>query len=243
MRRSIRNNILSVLLTVVAVALPAKGWSFGYNPWTTMTGEKTLAINPFVYNNTSLVPFTLSADLVAWYGISPKVDVAVNLSTLNILTPFSWGGFWVMPRVELAPNNILGITLGYTGSAFAIKPEYHLIIYPEKGIFKFEGNLRVPITVGAASGATLDIQAVLVPILEFAKNKFAFFVEVNPYVKIVGVPRVDFSLPINPGVWFGFAEAKHQIALALTGIGLSGGVFGAPALGLGVSYYTTVAFK
>lgn len=240
MRRMIRNNLLSIALTVAAVALPAKGFSYGYNPWTTMTGEKTLAINPFVYNTTTISPFTLSADLVAWYGFSPKVDVAVNFSTLNILTPFSWGGFWVMPRVEIAPNNILGITVGYTGSAVLIKPEYDLIIYPESGIFKFEGNLRVPITVGAASGATFDVQAVLTPILEFVKSKFAFFVEVNPYVNIVPTPA--FTLPINPGLWFGFADAKHQISLAFTGIALSGGKFGVTP-GIGLSYYTTVAFK
>lgn len=240
MRRTIRNNLLSIALTVAAVALPAKGFSFGYNPWTTMTGEKTLAINPFVYNTTTISPFTLSADLVAWYGISAKVDVAVNFSTLNILTPFSWGGFWVMPRYEVAPNNILALTVGYTGSALSLKPEYDLIVYPEKGIFKFEANLRLPITVGPATGATLDVQAVLVPILEFAKNKFAFFVEVNPYVNIV--PAVALTVPINPGIWIAFAEAKHQFSLAFTGIALSGGKFGVSP-GLGLSYYTTVAFK
>ena len=240
MRPMIRNNLLAIVLTLAAVAVPAKGWSYGYNPWTTMTGEKTLAINPFVYNTTTLSPFTLSADLIAWYGLSAKVDVAVNFSTLNILTPFSWGGFWLMPRVEIAPNNILGLTVGYTGSALALKPEYDLIIYPEKGIFKFEANLRVPITVGAATGATLDVQAVLVPILEFVKNKFAFFVEVNPYVNIV--PTAALPVPINPGLWFGFADAKHQIMLALTGMSFAGGTFGVSP-GIGLCYYTTVAFK
>jgi hypothetical protein len=239
MRRSIRNNVLSILLTVVAVAPPAKGWSFGFNPWTTMTGEKTLAINPFIYLPISPA-VGLSTDLVAWYGFSPKVDIAINLSSITILSPAAWGGFWVMPRYEFAPNNIVGLSLGYTGSAFLVKPEYDMVIYPEKGILAFEGNLRVPITVGAPTGATLGLEAYLVPVLQFAKSKFAFFVEVNPMIKIL--PAVSFDLPINPGIWFAFDEAKHQFSLAFTGIALSGGSFGVSP-GLGLSYYTTVAFK
>lgn len=229
-----RLTAMAALAGLVSVGSIKQAEAFGFNPWTGMTGEKTIAINPFFY--LPLSPVSFGFDTVGWIGLSKKVDLAVNFTSFN--TAAGWGGFWVMPRVEIFPSGILGLTLGYNGAAPWVQPEFDFVSYPETGIFNFEANLRVPITFTA--GATgLGVQAYLVPVLQFVKNSFAVFVEVNPGITIL--PATSFAMPINPGVWVAFGGGKHQFSLAFTGMSVTSAGFGVTP-GLGLSYYTTVGF-
>lgn len=185
---------LAAVLAAAAIALTAtSGFSYAYNPWTTMTGEKTLGITPFVYT-TALDPLGLGADLVLNYGITANIDVFVDVAGVSILPGFSYNYSWIMARYDFGGNNIAAIQASLT----AVSAQYHY--FWENEMIALEANALVEFTY--SSLATPAFKAYLAPVYKITKD-FAFYVEVDPAYTVGG----SFALGIVPGIYLGLGAA------------------------------------
>lgn len=230
-------------LAAVTLSLGPRLHAYAYSPWTTMTGEKTIAVNPFFYS-TAFNPFTPTFDLVAWYGFAPNIDIAVNFATVGISgAGVSYGGSWIMPRIDLGGNNILAMQAGISSvsptAAFFLTPQYHF--FWENDNFAFEANayLKIPLPY-----TTLTVGAYIAPVLKIVNKFFYLFCEVDPaFSPENGALPMSFGLGIVPGVTFLLADATHQICIGVplgNVVSVSGSTVTAGVTpGISVWYYTT----
>jgi hypothetical protein len=211
---------LAVLASIFAgsIFVSQKAHAYAYNPWTGMTGQGILGINPFVYAPT-LDPFSLGADLVMNYGILNNLDVFVDFAGVSILPGFAYNYSWAMVRFDLGGNNILALQ----ASQYAIAPQYHF--FWENDMLALEANVYVNFLY--ASFGTPTIGAYLAPVLKIAKDVFSVYLEVDPSYVVGG----GFGLTLVPGIWFGFGSAG-QISLGVTLPNLTGGVGLTPGINL-----------
>lgn len=178
-----------------------KGFSYAYNPWTTMTGEGIIAVNPFVFAPT-LSPFSLGADLVMGYGILGNLDVFVNFADVSILPEFTYNFSWGMVRFDLGGNNIIALQ----ASQYSIAPQYHF--FWENDIFAAEANVYA--SFAYADFSTPVIGAYLAPVLKIVKDTLGLYVEVDPCFTVGS----GFALNFVPGIWLGLGGAG-QLSLAV----------------------------
>lgn len=194
-----------------------KGFSYAYNPWTTMTGEGVIAVNPFVFAPT-LSPFSLGADLVMSYGILGNLDVFVDFADLSIVPEFGYNFSWGMVRFDLGGNNIIALQ----ASQYAITPQYHF--FWENDVIAAEANVYASFTY-TDFGAPV-IGAYLAPVWKAVKDTLHFYVEVDPSYAVGG----SFALNIVPGIWLGLGSAGQfslgvNLGDVLTGVSPSVGLW------------------
>jgi hypothetical protein len=219
---------MSLVLAVAAFLSLGKGigFSYAYNPWTTMTGDGVIAVNPFLYAPT-LSPFTLGADVVMAYGFTSNIDLFVDFAGLTILSNFSYNYSWGMIRYDLGGNNIIALQ----ASQLAVTPQYHFFF--ENDIFAAEANAYVSFPY--ISFGTPTIGAYLAPVYKLIKDTFYLYLEVDPSYAVGS----SFALNIAPGFWFGLGSAG-QISLSCSlGNVLSGSI--SPSIGLW--YWITFSTK
>jgi hypothetical protein len=196
-----------------------------------MTGEKTLALNPFLYG-----PITdelgLNVDAVFLYGFTPKMDMIANLSSLSVIPEFGYGGSWIMPRVDLGKNNILGFQVGMIGrgDGYYAVPQYHFFI--ENSKFAFEFNVGANFNFEALNMPS--IYGIVAPVYKIFEGILHLYVEVDPSF-IAGVSD-SFGLTVVPGLWLGLAGGKHQFS---AGIPLGGITSDAMTTSFACWYWTT----
>ena len=194
-----------------------KVFSYAYNPWTTMTGQGIIAVNPFVFAP-SLSPFSLGADLVMGYGILGHLDVFVNFADLSILPEFSYNFSWGMVRFDLGGNNIIALQ----ASQVAITPQYHF--FWENDVIAAEANVYAAFSY--ADFGSPVIGAYLAPVWKIVKDTLGLYVEADPAYTVGG----GFTLNIVPGIWLGLGSAGHfsfsvNLGHVLTGISPSAGLW------------------
>lgn len=200
--------------------------AYAYDPWTSSTGEKVLAINPFFYT-TSLNPFGLNADLIASYGITANLDVFVNFADLGLAPSFTYNFSWAMIRYDLGGNNILALQ----ASQYLISPQYHF--FWENDLFAAEVNVYANFTYTNFGSPTIG--AYLAPIVKVIKDVLYFYAEVDPYYQIGG----SFGLNIVPGVWLGLGN-YGQISL---GFSINSVTSGSLSYGINTWYFIPFDFK
>jgi hypothetical protein len=218
----------SLLLLATLAFHPGSIHGYAFNPWTTMTGEKKLAVNPFLYTSFPKGSFGLASDFVFTYGFSDKFDIFLNAASLIYAPGFAYAGSWIMPRVDLGKNNIIAVKVGYDGASAYAGPEYHFFKENEK--FAFEANAYGKFVFSDPFSYTVG--AFLAPVLKLAGGKFNIYCEVDPaYSGISGAGA--FSLGIVPGICLNLKEGTHQISIAYTGLAFAkGGSIGTAGIGL-----------
>ncbi|MBL8992558.1 MAG: hypothetical protein JNM63_04410 [Spirochaetia bacterium] len=230
---------------------------YAFNPWTTITGDKTFAINPFFYTTVGSNSVVYSMDMLFQTGLSSNVDVFFNVATLGLTastsngaagTP-SYAGTWIMPRIDIGSGIVLGLNLGYAGTSGSyayVQPEFHG--FWETDIFAFEATVKyqfgaLPNLIGTPASLQMTGSAFLAPVLKIAKDIFHIYLEIDPTIVIPTAKgsSTSFSLLFEPGLWFKLG-GSHQISIAWTGLGLTSGTFAATP-SFGMWYYTTWGLK
>lgn len=119
----------SLILAVCVYASSA--FSYSYTAFPFMTGENTLALNPFLYfDGTGAV----GHDIFLEYGIFANVDIWSQISMVRTKDGTSTD-FSAMLRYDLGKSNILAIR----ASQWYVAPQYHLVWENDK--FGFQANV------------------------------------------------------------------------------------------------------
>ena len=198
-------------------------YSIGYSPWTGMTGEKTVAINPYIgvsvntdTNDPGNLGFLentqLSFDnfIVNW-GLSDSWD---------ILTLFAGKleESWIMGRYSIVDDYlIVGLRVGYGNTAV----EFHSLTYELGNVFNIEVNTSFQYTYlsGGESVNELAYSAFVVPSLTF--GFFSIYLEINPFiVDIINYDSANFSLDLVPGIHFALPDGS-EVSIGLLGLTLN----------------------
>jgi len=241
MRKTKTLILVAVLCAGLSVPSICSGYSF--NLWGSMTGAKTLALNPFLYG--AIGPFDATLDLVAGYGVSDRLDVYADLAGLYYdgFGALSYSGSWVMPRFDLGANNILALSVGEsfdssTGAAsFYLWPQYHFFWENDKFALEFNGGVNIPLDAPETSSALLFFA----PVYKILDGTFHVFCEIDPSYIASGVDK-GFDLTLLPGFWFGFGEeALHQFSIGVSvgGWWNDGKLNGRPSYTWNIWYWTT----
>jgi hypothetical protein len=234
---------LAVAIALLAATLPSSGSAYSFSAWGTMTGAKTLAVNPFLYS--AVGPFDATLDLVAGYGITDKIDVFANIAGVYYdgYGKTSVYGSWIMPRYDLGGNNVVALmaVADYGEGAdpsFRIWPQYHF--FWENDTFAAEINAGVDIPVAAPVESSVSVY--LAPVWKIKDGTFHAYCELDPSYTSAGAEK-GFDLAVLPGLWFGFGEeALHQFSLAasISGWWNDGDIAkGRPSYGVNLWYWTT----
>ncbi len=202
--------------------------AYTYSAYTTMTGTKTFALNPFLYLEDVSDRASSGADLVIAFGLRDDLDIYANLAGFYGLDAMPgenpYYGSWIMPRYDFGDNNIgalqFGITLDEDGETrFFVGPQYHF--YRENDLFAFEANAMFysknnPVTANPWAGATVGPVWKAIPDLLFP------YVEVNPEYDF-GSDSTEgtFDLTIAPGVCIAFHDTKYQVSISVPISGLA----------------------
>ena len=233
--------IIAILFLMAGFSAQARAYSF--SAYGSMTGAKTLAVNPFLYG--AIGPFDARLDLVAGYGISDRFDCFANIAGLfyDGFGGFNYAGSWVMPRFDLGANNILALMAGeeydpVTGAAgFYLYPQYHFFWENTRTAFEINGGVSIPLDAPETATAYLYFA----PVLKIVDGTFHVFCELDSYYVAAGEEK-GFNLAVMPGVWFGFGEeALHQfsVGLSISDWWNGGKLDGAPSLSWNIWYWTT----
>jgi hypothetical protein len=209
-------NVLAALLMVAGFTLSAqKGFSYAFNPWTTMTGDKVFVINPFVKAVNFDAKFN-AIDPVLLYGFSPTMDIIVNPGSFTMTDGTTdYATSWILPRYDLGSNNILGLQIGYDKTGYMvlaeslfITPQYNFVF--ENDSFAFELNLGIAMPfedMGSSIG-----YAILAPVYKILPGQLHVYLELDPFFPMA--EGVEFNMNMLPGIWMGFSEGKYQVSLA-----------------------------
>lgn len=194
---------LKVLL--LTLCLTVSSFSYSYTAFSVMTGEKTLALNPFLFfDGTGMV----GNDLFVSYGITDNVDIWSNVTLLKSSEGTDFD-FSTMLRYDIGKSNIVALRV----SQWYITPQYHFAI--ENDRFGFQANVAGQITFDNYKDPA--IYAVLCPLVKFLN--FDVFVEVNPIYCMqegdfanLSVRPEGFELDIVPG--FGVALGQSLFSIS-----------------------------
>jgi hypothetical protein len=204
----------AVIMVLLAVTL---AHPYCFTAWTTMTGAKTVAINPFFYVAPLGTGLDVSGDFVGGYGFSDNVDLYANLASLNLKSDFgSYSGSWVMPRYQVKENHILALQLGADADFkyFDIIPQYHYVKDQEAWVLEVNATAKF----NTFDMGKPELGACIAPVYKLKKDVLYPFLEFNPTVTVGDGGGFDFTLA--PGVWIGIPETPHQfsVSLQLSGI-------------------------
>jgi hypothetical protein len=225
--------------TIVAGLLCAGSVSaYTYSAYTTMTGAKTIALNPFLYLEDSSDRATSGADLVIALGMLDNLDIYANLAGfygLNGLPDANpYYSSWIMPRFDFGNTRIVALQLGITldeddRARFYIGPQYHF--FRENDAFALEANAMFysknnPVTANPWAGATIG------PVWKAIPDVLFPYLEVNPGYDF-GDDSTDgtFDLAIAPGICLAFPNTAHQLSISFP---ISGLVAGEATVGIAV---------
>ena len=206
--------------------------AYSYDAWGTMTGARTLAVNPFFWG-----PLKggqgLSMDMVLLYGFTARFDVIADVAELNLLPRPGYALSYLMPRFDLGKNNILAIQFTASGIypvSFSVTPQYHFFTESRGMAFEFNAGLSIPFSSPSSS----SLYAVLAPVWKIVDGKVHLYLEIDPSLAFGNPP--SFGLNLVPGVWIGLAGGKHQFSLGIPLYGVTSGNF---AVGYAAWYWTT----
>jgi len=200
------------IISVVMISLflvTVIGFSYAYNPWTGMTGDGTLAVNPFVYT-TGLSPLGLNSTLVANYGITSSIDVFAG-ADFTVVRNFSFNYGFIMPRMDLGGNNIVALQIANT----YVSPQYHYFF--ENDMMALEANAYVNIYYGALGNP--DIGGYITGVYKLINNLVYVYLELDPKYTI----GTGFSLNVIPGLCLNMGNAG-QVCLGISLGGIYNGI-------------------
>ncbi|MBL8025198.1 MAG: hypothetical protein JNL74_02235 [Fibrobacteres bacterium] len=222
----------AVAIFVIAVINLASGYS--YMAWTSMTGEKTVAVNPFFYGSPLNSEFGLSTDLVAGYGFTPKLDLFANFASLSVVgDPGSYSGSWIMPRYDFG-NSAIGAL--FIGMAKNVDDELSLYGGPQFHFFRENDNWALELNLSAMFYAEKNSDPLaggtVAPVYKLVKQQLYLFAEFNPAYSFGDGGGFDFN--IAPGLWLGIPETAHQFSLSIP---LSGIKDGSVSAGINLWYW------
>jgi hypothetical protein len=184
---------------------------YSFSAWGSMTGDRTLALNPSFYG--ALSPFDLTTDLVFSYGFRDDVDVFVDIATLTVSPDFDYAGSWVMGRCDLGGSNIIAAQLGFVTGAgstdWYLVPQYHFFKEGDRFAWEMNAGVEIPLTDVENS----LVFGVFAPVFKAVPDTLSLFLEVNPSYQL-GDSK-DFILEIVPGLCMGFADNNHQISVGI----------------------------
>jgi hypothetical protein len=224
--------LFRVLAGTIMVGLLCAGSAsaYTYSAYTSMTGAKTLALNPFLYLEDFSDRAASGADLVIAYGIRDNLDIYANLAGFYGLNDIPdanpYYSSWIMPRIDFGKNNIaalqLGITLDDEGTAqFYAGPQYHFCW--ENDVFALEANAMFysknnPTTANPWAGAIVGPVWKAVPEILFP------YIEINPGYDF-GDDSADgtFDLTVAPGICIAIPNTSHQFSISFPVSGLAAG--------------------
>ncbi|OGJ86974.1 MAG: hypothetical protein A2268_07115 [Candidatus Raymondbacteria bacterium RifOxyA12_full_50_37] len=192
------------LTGILLVALPAATNAYSFTAWTSMTGKKTLAINPFLYKPLSPTD-NLSMDLVAAYGLSENKDIFVNFASMY-LHPGTYASSWIMPRYNFGNNRTIALLVGSDGNNIFGGPQFHFLKESER----FAVEVNVNGTMNSVFDAGL-VSAVIAPVYKILPNVLHPYIEVDPSMDFTG----SFALALVPGCWIGIPSTRHQASIAV----------------------------
>jgi hypothetical protein len=227
--------ILTALGLLIALTAGNGLQAYSYNAWGTMTGARTLAVNPFFWG-----PLKggagLTVDAVLLYGVTPRVDLIADIAEVSIAPTAGYALSYLMPRFDLGKNNILALQLTMANSSpasFSVTPQYHFFAENDRLALEFNAGLTIPVSDPAAS----SVYAVIAPVLKIVPGTLHLFLEVDPsYNAFDG--SGSSALNLVPGVWLGLAGGKHQFSF---GVPLSDATSGSAGVGYALWYWTTFA--
>lgn len=192
----------------IALCLCASSaFSYSYTAFPFMTGDKTFALNPFLYfDGTGAV----GHDIFLLYGINPKVDVWSQISMVRTKDG-TFTDFSVMGRYDLGKSNILAVR----ASQWYVAPQYHLVMENDK--FGFQANVAAQIAFDYPKNPAF--YAVLSPIVKLFNGKMDVFIEANPgYYMQDGdfanlwIRPEGFGLDLTGGIGLSVGKALVSIA-------------------------------
>jgi hypothetical protein len=192
---------------VLAVCLYASSsFSYSYTAYPFMTGENTLALNPFLYfDGTGAV----GHDIFLEYGILANLDIWSQISMVCTKDGTSTD-FSAMLRYDLGKSNIIALR----ASQWYVAPQYHLVIENDK--MGFQANVAAQFAFEYYKEPA--IYAILCPLVKIFNKKADIFLEVNPgyYMKDgdfanCAVRYKGFGLDITPG--FGLSLGKTLVSV------------------------------
>lgn len=226
---------------MTGLLLAGSASSYTYSAYTTMTGAKTFALNPFLYMEDFSDRTTSGADLVIACGILDNLDVYANLAGFYGLDAIPdadpYYSSWIMPRFDFGGNNIAALQMGITRDAdgkaqFYIGPQYHF--YWENDLFALEANAMFytknnPTTANPWAGATVGPVWKAIPDILFP------YVEINPGYDF-GDDSTDgtFDLAVAPGICIAIPHTPHQFSISFP---ISGMVAGEATAGIAAWFW------
>lgn len=185
----------------------SSSFSYSYTAFPFMTGDKTFALNPFLYFDGK---GAVGHDIFLLYGINPKVDVWSQISMVSTDqgTVTDWS---TMLRYDLGNSNIVAVR----ASQWYVAPQYHLVIENDK--FGFQANVAAQFSFEDMKNPA--IYAVLSSLVKLFDGKMDVFVEANPgyYLKDgdfanLWVRPEGFGLDLTAGVGLSVGKALVSIA-------------------------------
>jgi hypothetical protein len=209
------------LLIAVSLAFP-----YSFSAWTSMTGAKTFAITPFFYFapvGSATEDMDINADAVVGYGFTDKIDMFVNIATVNLKSdPGAYSTTWIMPRYDLGGNNIVAAQIGLEQDAdnnlqVYGGPHYHFFWENDRCAMEF--NALALFHADSTAPTTASIYAA--PVYKLLPNLLYPFVEVDPTYTFGDGGGLDFVLA--PGLWIGIPGTPHQFSISVPISGIKDG--------------------
>lgn len=202
------------VLPLLALSLPATALAGPLNPWGTATGDKTLAINPYMY----IMPDgEITPTLYASVGIGDKFDIYAGIGTSmrfnNTDNIFSPGAIELFPRYFVTEN------VGFALHAIYVPGEVDAVLGPEVhaawsvGRFAFTGNLGWHPMIGQSGFDAGGLYAIIAPEIYIVPDRLSFYLEVDPGLSLVD-PEFDMTLVPGFGVVLDEAGA-HSLSLGV----------------------------
>ena len=228
-----KNHLVVTFGVIFALTAVSGLQAYSYNAWGTMTGARTLAVNPFFWGSLK-GGAGLTVDAVLLYGFTPRFDVIADIAEVNIAPTAGYALSYLMPRFDLGKNNILALQLTAANSSpasFSITPQYHF--FAENGRLAIEFNAGLTIPFSDLDGSSL--YAVIAPVLKIAPGSLHLFLEVDPSYSAFDGSGAS-ALNLVPGVWIGLAGGRHQFSF---GVPLGGVTSGSVGVGYALWYWTT----
>ena len=183
---------------------------YTYTAWTTMTGARTIAIAPAIYEGPIDDIGLSKLDLNTAFGIGDRFDAVVNLSNFSPVNSFTWGGIEIMPRYAVNDNIALALKIGTDFAALSLSPQLHLNKEYEKVVFELNAAIDLSTETDFKEGTIWASHGI---VYKLVPDVFYPFFEFNPYIEY-GLYPTNVSFSIDPGFWFGFKDTPHQIAIS-----------------------------
>lgn len=177
-----------------------------------MTGESTLAINPFLYMDND---GNVGQDFFIAYGVTNRFDI---WSDINVIPELSLVDMSVMVRFDLTGKNTI---LAVRANGVCVTPQFHYIWENDRVVL--QGNLAGQINYDYLNKPA--IYAILSPAIKLADGLFDVFCEVNPGYYLqegdfanLAVRSKGFDLDVVPGIGFSAGKSLFSVSCPIYNI-------------------------